>query len=80
MFHLKGTHYAHFQVHNFILGYNKNRCTCFSAQKTHQFSHIVQCCSSVFTLCLKRSVLAPVSLGPGPLKTQSPLIGQLTHA
>ena len=38
------------------------------AQKTHQFSHCVQCCSSVSTLCLKHSVLAPVSLSfPTPV-------------
>ena len=47
---------------------------------THQFSHSVQCCSSLFPLCLKNSVLAAVSLKPLPLlNTQSPLIGQLTH-
>ena len=36
-------------------------CTCFSAQKAHQFSHTIQCCSSVFPLRLKHFVLAPVS-------------------
>ena len=36
---------------------------------------------TVFHHCLKRSVLAPVSLRPHPLpNTQSPPIGQLTHA
>ena len=34
----------------------------------------------VFPLCLKHSVLVPVSLRPLPLKLKSPLIGQLTHA
>ena len=40
----------------------------------------VQCCTNVFLLCLKRSVLAPVSLRPSLPNTQSALIGQLTHA
>ena len=52
------------QVRDFILYYYWNRFTCFNDQKTHQFSHTVQCCSSVFPLCLSRSVLAPVSLRP----------------
>ena len=32
--------------------------------KTHRFPHTVQCCSSVFLLSLKHSILAPVSLRP----------------
>ena len=31
-------------------------------KKTHHFSHMVQYCSIVFPVCLKRSVLPPVSL------------------
>ena len=49
-------------------------------KKTHQYSHTVQGCNTVSPLCLKRSVLAPVSLRPPIPNTQSPLIGQLTHA
>ena len=33
----------HVHFHNFILGYNKNKFTCFNAEKTHQLSHNVQC-------------------------------------
>ena len=36
-------------------------------KKTHFFSCIVQCCCPVFTLCLKYSVLASVSLRPPSL-------------
>ena len=43
------THYAHFQVHDFILGCNQNRYTCCNAQKSHQFSHIVLCNSMSFS-------------------------------
>ena len=44
------------------------------------FSFTVQFCSTVFPLSMRCSVLAPVSLRPLLLNTQSPLIGQLTHA
>ena len=47
---LKETHCAHFQVCNLTLGYHQTRCTCFSAQRTHPFSHTVQCWCSVFPL------------------------------
>ena len=32
----------------------------------HHFSYIVQCCITVFPLCMKHSELAPVSLRPPP--------------
>ena len=48
-----------FLVHNFILSYYENRCSCLSAQKTHQFSHAVQCFCTLFPL---RPFWAPVSL------------------
>ena len=63
---LKKTYHAHFW-HALMLG------------KSLHFFHPVQCCSNVFIL--KRPVfLAPVSLRPLLLNTQSTLIGQLTHA
>ena len=40
----------------------------------------VQSCTNVFFVCLKHSVLPPVSLRPSLLNVQSALIGQLTHA
>lgn len=53
---LKETYYAIFQAHNFILDYYYNRLGRFNLQKTHPFSHPVQCSSSGFlpssgTLC-----------------------------
>ena len=36
-----------------FLGYYWNRFTCFSAQKTHWFSHVVRFCSTVSLLCVK---------------------------
>ena len=55
------------RTHNklsFILGHFRNRFTCFNALVTHQFSHSVYCCSSVFPLCLKHARLfkAPLLL------------------
>ena len=44
-------------------------------KKTHYFSHSVGLNIHVFTLSLKRSVLAPVSLRTPPEKAQSSLIG-----
>ena len=48
-------------------------------QKSINF-HSVQGCSAVSILCLKRPCLPPVSLSPRLPNTQSPLIGQPTHA
>ena len=36
----------------------------YMSSKKHKSSHTVRCCSSVFPLCLKPCVLAPVSLRP----------------
>ena len=72
---LKEIHYAHFQVHSIVIGYYYDKFTCLNVPKTHHVFQIVQCCSFV-----SPSVLAPVSLKPLPLDTQSTLIGQLTHA
>ena len=49
--------------------------TGFNAQKTHQFSHIVHCCSSVSPLCFS-ACLFQATLP----NTQSALIGHITHA
>ena len=43
--HLKETYEAHFQVCKFVLGYGNKRSV---NRSTHQFSHVVQCHSSVF--------------------------------
>ena len=79
---LKETYNAHFQVDLYILGYYLTRFTCFKAQKTPSHSsHTVQCCSSVFTLVLKSSVLLySCQFKPHPLNTQSAMISQLTQA
>ena len=45
----------------------------------HQFAHTGQCCSGVFSLCLKYTGSAPVSLSPA-LMTHPALIGWLAHA
>lgn len=50
---LNETYYGHFQLHNFNLGYDLNRITCYTAQKMQQFSHIAKCSSTVFHLCVK---------------------------
>ena len=63
-----------FRFIHYFAGYYLNRLT----QKTLQFSHTDQCSSSIL-LCLKRTVLVPVSLRPSPSWTWSPLIGQITH-
>ena len=65
------TYYVVIQVHNFILG----------TQKTHRFSHTVQCYSPVFPLCLKLCLCFSSCLFKAPFQnTKSPLIGQLTNA
>ena len=74
------TYYVHFQVDNSIMGCLDYRFTCFNAQRTHRFSHTIQCCSTLFALHLKCSVLAPVPLRPSFQNTHFALIGQLTHA
>ena len=75
------TYYGHSQVLNCISGYHSKRCICFIAQKTHQVSYTVQCCSAVFPVLLKHSVCSSCPFTVTPLQnTQSPLIGQLTHA
>ena len=72
----KETYYSHFQVHNCVLGYDSDLIL-----KTQQpisclilSSSAALCCP----LCLKHSVLDPVSLKPPP--PPAALIGQLTHA
>ena len=45
----------------------------------HQLVHTVHCCSTIFPLCLRRSVSTPVSLRTRS-HSQSALIGWLGHA
>ena len=68
-------------IHDFILGYYWNMFTCFSAQKNHyHFSRSRnRNTRPVFPLCLKSSLLAPVSLRPLPQNILFALIGQLIH-
>ena len=62
-FHLKVTYYTYFEVHNLFLV--TARIGLHSLMfKTHQFSYTFQCFSSVSLLCLRHSVLAPISLTP----------------
>ena len=52
----KGDTWCSFSGPYWVLGYCKNRFKCFNAQI------FVQCSYSVFSVCLRRAVLAPVSL------------------
>ena len=67
--------YAHFQVHDLILGVYQHIFTWFNVQNTH-FSHTVHRCSSSIRSLTECFFLVPVSLRPSSQNTKSALIGQ----
>ena len=67
--------HAHFQVHIVLCVSTRTCLHALMFKKTHYSSHSVCLNIPVFTLCLKRSVLTPVSLRPPPEKAQFALIG-----